>query len=277
MYHGYWGLAKSPFENIPAPEFFYGSRTHHTALLKLRYLISHCSGAGLVVGGVGVGKTSLARLVECEHSAKQGPVIPVVFPQFGPAELLAYITTKLGTGDEDLIDAKTGLDWIVRELEARLTRLTSEGRHTVFFIDDAHLIEDQQVLRSLQLLLNFQQRPGIEFSLILLGEPSLLAHISRMGALDERMSVKSVLEPFTRSETAEYVMHRLNVAGCQRTIFDDSAVDRLFELSSGHPRRINRLCDVALLVGFADELARITSVEIDAVSQELSGVSAAAA
>jgi len=40
-------------------------------------------------------------------------------------------------------------------------------------------------------------------------------------------------------------------------------------LSGGMPRRINRLCDLALVVGYADDLKIITATEIAAVSDEL--------
>jgi general secretion pathway protein A len=67
-------------------------------------------------------------------------------------------------------------------------------------------------------------------------------------------------------------MHRLEVAGCTRPVFTPSALESLYELSGGVPRRINRLCDLALLVGFADELPEITDVEMEAVGEELTTV-----
>ena len=51
-----------------------------------------------------------------------------------------------------------------------------------------------------------------------------------------------------------YVQHRLAVAGAERTIFEPAATEALHQLSGGAPRQINRLCDLALLVGFAEEL-----------------------
>jgi general secretion pathway protein A len=43
----------------------------------------------------------------------------------------------------------------------------------------------------------------------------------------------------------------------------------LYELSGGVPRRINRLCDLALLVGFADESQTISAEQVEAVADEL--------
>jgi general secretion pathway protein A len=46
----------------------------------------------------------------------------------------------------------------------------------------------------------------------------------------------------------------------------------LYELSGGVPRRINRLCDLALLVGFADESSAISAEQVEAVAEELTAV-----
>jgi general secretion pathway protein A len=43
----------------------------------------------------------------------------------------------------------------------------------------------------------------------------------------------------------------------------------LFELTGGNPRRVNRLCDLALLIGYAEEQVRINAPQIEAVCTEL--------
>jgi general secretion pathway protein A len=71
-------------------------------------------------------------------------------------------------------------------------------------------------------------------------------------------------------ECVSYVSHRLAAAGAVRPIFDNGALEALHEASLGIPRRINHLADMALLVGFADELPSIGRAQIEAVQQELS-------
>jgi general secretion pathway protein A len=48
----------------------------------------------------------------------------------------------------------------------------------------------------------------------------------------------------------------------------------LHALTHGVARRINRLCDLALLVGFAEEQAMLGAEQFEAVSQELVAVAA---
>jgi general secretion pathway protein A len=267
MYEQYWGLSRRPFENDARPEYFYQSDAHQAALLKLRYVVESRLGGGMLVGGFGCGKTYLAHMLAHQLPHNAGPVVHVVYPQMSASELLAYLAAELGEGPET--DPGAGLDRTVRSIERQLRALATRGRHPIVIVDDAHLIEDPQVYRALHLLLNFQQHPDVQCTLLLLGEKSLLARVQRVEALDERLAVKGLLRPLTAEETAQYVDHRLTVAGRTEPVFEESALDALFELSGGVPRKINRLCDLALLVGYADQLRRLTAQELEAVSEEL--------
>jgi len=269
MYEQYWELKHPPFANDAAPEFFYRSQSHHATLLKLQYLVEHGLGAGLLVGGVGYGKTYLAHLLAEELAEKTGPFVHLVYPQLSADELMAYLAAELGG---DPVAAHTGehrLDCVIRQIEDRLSRLTALGRQPVIVIDEAHLIEQPRTFSAIQLLLNFCQPPKVSFSLILIGDQELVPRVQRLRSLDERMGIKCVLQPFTQQETSAYVAHRLKVAGGTRNIFDASALDALFEMSAGVPRRLNRLCDLALLVGYADQLSHVSANEIEAVAKEL--------
>ena len=66
---------------------------------------------------------------------------------------------------------------------------------------------------------------------------------------------------------------RLQAAGAKRTIFEPQAIETLHQLTHGLARQINRLCDLALLVGFAEERHSIGPAQLEAVSQELVAVS----
>lgn len=272
IYSPYWGLTRSPFDNTSDADFFFRSETFRAALLKMRYVIESRLGAGLLVGGVGVGKTYLAHLLERELPEGAGPIVHLLFPQLNSAELLAYLAVELGADEMAVGHGRDDLNVTLRQLEQRLRHWTSAGRHPVIIIDDAHLIEDSQVFRTLQLLLNYQQRPEIDFSLLLIGEPNLLGPIERMAQLNERLGARSLLKPLSHDETAGYVRHRLETAGRTERIFEDDALAVIFELSGGVPRRINRLCDLALLVGYADELTTLSAAEIEAVGEELLAV-----
>ncbi len=90
-----------------------------------------------------------------------------------------------------------------------------------------------------------------------------------MPAFEERLGVKCLLRPFTVDETAAYVNFRLQAAGAKNLVFEPDAMPTLQELAHGLPRQINRLCDLALLVGFAEERKTIGAEQLEAVAEEL--------
>ena len=142
-------------------------------------------------------------------------------------------------------------------------------------IDDAQVIESRALWQTWHLLLTYRERAGIDFSVLFVGQPELLGRLERFPQLEERLALTCTLSPLSEAETRGYIGHRLEVAGSSETIFDAAAVRRLWELSAGIPRRIDRLCDFSLLVGYAEGLSVITADQIDAVSQELHGRKAA--
>jgi general secretion pathway protein A len=64
----------------------------------------------------------------------------------------------------------------------------------------------------------------------------------------------------------------LRAAGSLRSIVEPDALPSLQELTHGIARRINRLCDLALLVGYAEERRALSAAHFEAVCHELVAV-----
>ena len=275
MYLQHWNLERRPFENTFETEFFFPSQTHQAALLKLRYLVEHQKGAGVLVGPTGIGKTFVTRRLVQELSPEVGPWVNVVFPQMSADDLLSDIAIRL-VGEPAAADWPSNLvlprSAALRHIERSLDEHARAGRHPVLVIDDAHLIDDPATLQTLELLLNFQQPPQRAFSLILLGDRLLLSRLSRLPRFDERLAVRAMLQSLSPDEVARYIRFRLEVSGARSTIFDAEALAEIAELSDGNPRRINRLADLALLVGYADGRHELNAADVAAVSDELATV-----
>lgn len=268
MYSDYWQLNGSPFENDVDTRFYFESESHHAALLKLRYMIENDKGSGLIVGETGAGKTYILNVLSHALEGAYGPFVHLVFPQMSSGELLAYLACELGAREESLRRDSTGLDRTVRTIQQQIQQYNSQGRHPVLLVDEAHLIDDSLTFQALRLLLNFQPI-GLKFSLIFSGQNELLSRIRRIPQLDERLGVKCVLRPMSYEETLGYITHRLQKSGTNRPLFSTGALESLFELSKGIPRQVNRLCDLALLVGLADNSDQISADQVEAVSEEL--------
>lgn len=275
MYSHHWKLNRRPFENTLEPEFFFPSQTHQAALLKLRYLIENQKGAGVLVGPTGIGKTFVAHRLAKELSHQAGPWLNFVFPQMSADDLLTDVAIRLA-GESAAVDWPTHTvlprSAALRIIERSLDEHSRAGRHPVLIVDDAHLIDDPATLQTLELLLNFQHPPQRAFSLILLGDRLLLSRLARLPRFDERLAVRVMLQSLSPDETARFLRFRLEVAGARNAIFDAEALAEIAELSDGIPRRINRLADLALLVGYADGRSELTAADVSSVSDELATV-----
>lgn len=270
MYTSYWHLQQKPFECGADPHIYYPGEAHQAALLKLRYAIESRQGAALLAGETGCGKTLLVRILAQRLATEFTPFVHVVYPQMAPAELLSYLAGELGVGHEGR--GERSVDDSVRRMGRLLLENTSQGKHAVLAIDEAHLLEGQQSLEALRLLLNFESHGHPALTLLLVGQPALLTLVDRLPHFDDRLGAKCLLRPLTLDETMSYVQHRLSVAGAKRGMFTAPALEAVHRHAQGQPRRINRLCDLALLVGFAEEQPVLNDAQIDAVARELTGV-----
>ena len=276
MYEAYWQLQKKPFECGADPASYYPSEGHQAALLKLRYAIESRSGGALLAGGPGSGKTLLVRMLAERLPQSFAPFVHLVFPQMSTGELLAYLATQLGaaTAASDrevstLARAPSSVDDSIQRIQRCLGDNAKDDRHAVLVVDEAHLLEGQRTFEALRLLMNFEVAARPALTVLLVGQTSLLPLVERLPQLDERLGVKCLLGAMSVEETMSYVQHRLALAGAARPIFSPSALEAIHRHARGLPRRINRLCDLALLIGFAEDRQSIGEAEIEAVSEEL--------
>lgn len=268
MYQNYWQLQQKPFESHADSRFYYPSEGHQAALLKLRYAIENRQGAALLVGGGGTGKTLLLELLRKHLPENCAPYVRLVFPQMPAVDLLTYLADELAAPAPQ--NPRHTIEECVRRLQRFLAENAENGRHAVVAIDEAHLIEDRRSLEALRLLLNFETEGHPQLTFLLVGQPSLITTVERVPQLAERLAARCLVKPLSQEETLSFVSHRLTAAGAARPVFDTPALEALHELSHGNPRRINRLADLALLVGFAEELPAIGRQQVEAVCDELS-------
>ncbi|TWT30322.1 hypothetical protein KOR34_48800 [Posidoniimonas corsicana] len=272
MYADYWQLDAKPFEPNVTEESYFPSESHDGALLKLRYAVDQRRPAAAIAGPSGVGKTLLVDRIIGDLGEAVSPVARVVFPQMSPRDLLTHIADALGAPPAD--QPRHSTDESIGRIDRLLTANASAGKHALLVIDEAHLLEDSGLLETIRLLLNLAAGASPRLTLLLVGQMGLLSAVGRTPSLEERLSVKTLLRTFVPEETAEYIQHRLEAAGASREVFTPAAVQAVHQLSGGVPRQIDRLCDLSLVVGFAEQLAAIDEPQIQSVSRELLAVSA---
>ena len=233
----------------------------------MRYAIENRRGGALLAGPSGVGKTLLVNMLREMLGETYKPFVHIVFPQMSTPELLAYLADELegNSGDFSTPSVQSSIQRIQQFLAANMEK----GRHAVAVIDESHLIGDTATFEAVRLLMNFEIGGQPTLTLLLSGQAAILPMSGRMPALEERLAVKCLLRPFGVEETAAYVSHRLKVAGAMRTVVEPDAFATLQELTHGFPRQINRLGDLGLLIGYAEERETLTAEHFASICQEL--------
>ncbi len=264
MHEAYWKLQQKPFENTPDPRFIYYSQKHQEALSRMLYAVKEQKGAAILTGEYGSGKTLLSRVLLKELSSEQYQTAIIFNPMLAPLKLLKEIIYQLG-GDTAALSYKTDL---LHYFNGMLYKNKNEKKNTVIVIDEAQAIP-LQAFEELRLLLNFQLNEVFLFTLILLGQPELKTKMDKLPQLKQRFSIRYHLKALAEEQTKEYVLHRLKVAGAEREIFRDDALGEIYRFSGGIPRRINNICDLALLVGCAEELEKVDKEIIKDVAEDL--------
>lgn len=275
MYESHWNLSGRPFENWGDQRFYYPSEIHQTALLKLRYAVENRRAAAALCGDSGMGKSLLVDTLAAQLPEGIGPVVRLVFPQLTGDQLLGYVVDEMTsvTGGENESPRLA-----LRRFDAFLAENVEAGRHAVLVVDEAHLLTAPDQLETLRLLLNLRRQQAdaeAAWTLVLVGHATMLGIVERNRAMDERLSVKCMLNRLSGHQTASYIQHRVRaVGGDSSRIFTPAAVEALHLRSGGIPRRINRLADLALMVGYAEDLQQVDAPQIEGVHQELVAVAA---
>jgi type II secretory pathway predicted ATPase ExeA len=130
------------------------------------------------------------------------------------------------------------------------------GRTPVLVIDEAHLLDHQQ-LESIRMLTNHDMDSTSPFACLLVGQPTLRRRMKLgvLAALDQRIGLRYAMPPMTAEETGSYLRHHVTLAGRSDTLFSDDATALIHQTSRGYPRAVNNLAVQALVAAFASDKA----------------------
>jgi len=271
MYEAYWGLKEKPFENTPDPRFFYYSSQHEESLYRLLYAVKEQKGAAMLTGIFGCGKTLLGRTILRELGKDIYRVAFLTNPQMDYIELIMAIANSLGATDLPTKKTEVLTNVVLGSISTILENNMKDNKKTVVIIDEAHVITDKHVWEGLRLLLNFQTDDRFLLTLLLLGQPELKGNLDSNKQLSQRIAIRCHLGVLGQEDTFKYINHRIGIAGATKHIFSEDALNLIYDKSGGIPRRINQICDLALLIGFGRKVAKIESDIITEVSKDLEG------
>jgi len=274
MYAPFFGLKQEPFSIAPDPRYLFMSERHREALAHLLYGVNGGGGFVLLSGEIGAGKTTVCRCF-LEQIPRRTNVAYIFNPKLTVLELLNSVCAEfgiphraLGTG-EDRATVKDYLD----PLNEFLLKTHAVGQNNVLIIDEAQMLS-ADVLEQLRLLTNLETNERKLLQIILIGQPELRDMLARpeLEQLAQRVIARYHLGALTEAETEAYIRHRLSVSGMTTAMpFDAKAMRRIHQLSRGVPRRINLLCDRALLGAYASGKGVVDRAIVETAAGEVFG------
>ena len=246
-YYKILGLDTEPFSTSPDPAFFYESQEHHTALMRLMIEIRLKRGLSVILGDVGIGKTTLSR--KLFHMLKERSDIifhMILDPNYESEELfLESLIRTFGiepnSPDPSILDYKQALKKYLFE------KGVEENKTVVLLIDEAQKLNPVS-LEMLRVLLNYETNEYKLLQLVLLGQLELVPKLKQMKNLCDRISLKYVINPLDERDMREMISFRLKAAGYSSSVdfFTKDAITEIYRYTQGYPRRIAMLCHDAL-------------------------------
>ena len=246
MYCDFYHFKENPFHLTPDPRFFFLAESHEEALASILYGICERKGYICIIGGFGMGKTTLIRRALEELEVRKVRAVFLPGATFSIEEILRKIVRDLEIPPGD--GKKSSL---VRKLNEFLLERLPREENLALLIDEAQEL-DREVMEELRLLSNLETSSAKLLQIVLVGEPELDVKLNSPGLRQfrQRIVIRREIKPLTPEESREYIEHRLGLVGSSTSgIFYPQAVGSICKNSKGIPRDINMICDNALRIG----------------------------
>jgi general secretion pathway protein A len=265
MYLEFFGLNEFPFNITPDPRFLYFSPRHREAMDLLLYGITNRKGFIELTGEVGCGKTTTLRAV-LSRLPQDVETALVLNPCLNESQLLRAILNDFGiqVRSDDRLE-------LIEQLNEFLLSQAERGRNVLIVIDEAQDLEPE-VMEQVRLLSNLETDEHKLMQIVLAGQPELRERLAQheLRQLRQRILIRCHLAPLSLDEASEYIAHRLRIAGAgPDVVFEADAVQQIYEYSSGIPRLINAVCDLAMLGAYAAQVTTIGPIQVTKALQQL--------
>lgn len=268
MYLELFKLHELPFRLTPDPAFLYLSKHHARAKAYMESTIWFTDGFVVITGEIGSGKTTLIEtfLKELE---KDVVVAQISQTQVSATEFLQTVLVQFGFQPFRMKKAE-----LLSTLNEFLVEQYANGRRVLLIVDEAQNLSNK-VLEEIRLLSGVETTKEKVLRIILAGQPELNEKLnsSMLIQLAQRIRLRFHLTALSKTDTALYIQHRLEVAGSQgRQIFDEATYPLVFRYTGGIPRLVNTLCDTSMMAAFAQDRDVVTVEHMRAAIEELQWV-----
>lgn len=264
IYNHVFGFNRPPFQgSVEERELFCAASLDelHQRLLHL----AETRSIGLLTGEPGCGKsTALRRLRDALHP-DQVRSIYLHDTAVSPVDFCRLIALQLG------IEPGWSRATMLGNIQREMARLAQQRHLTVLLVIDEAQALRPDVLALLPVLTNFDWDMGAQFAVLMSGQSGLRQILRRahLESLAQRITVRYTLSGFDRDTTQRYLEHRLKIAGLERPLFTEPAVEALWKSSQGVMRRIDTLAHYALAAAATDREQQISPEHVLKAAEEI--------
>jgi len=269
-YLKHFGLRELPFGITPDTSFFFACRSIQEALNTLLIAVSNGEGFIKITGEVGTGKTLLCR----KFLSTLGPGWVSAYipnPNLEPRVILLALAEELGLPAESI-----GAHRLEKDLTQRLLDIARQGKRVVLCMDETQAMP-LATMESVRLLTNLETEKRKLMQVILFGQPELDRKLASESVrqLRQRITFQHILKALARHEVADYVAHRLTIAGYSGpALFADGALRAIHGASRGVPRLVNILAHKSLLLAYGEGSRRAERQHVRAAVEDTPAASA---
>jgi len=264
MYLKHFGLIRQPFSKDLSPDELFVARASKELEVRLEHLLE-LRGIGLITGEAGSGKTTLCRKMVASLHSGLYRVFYVPLSTSSAMDMYKTIAWELGLPTERSRAA------LYRVIRAEVTRLCLEAKvRPVLVVDEAQHLRSE-VLEELRLLTNYEMDSQNRLCLLFIGQAELRRRIGMAvhAPLSQRIVVRYHLEGLARDELPTYLTHLLRLAGTELPLFEPSAMEALFQATSGLPRKVNLLAHHTLTAAALVKARMATAEHVQAAMAEV--------
>lgn len=251
----YYGLRYDPFEKENANKGnAFRSRDFREAYARLDSL-SKSRGIGVFTAGPGNGKTMAIRCFteDLNPNLFMTGYIPLSTVTVG--EFYRQWCDLLG------VEKKGGKPGMLRNMKEQMKNMYKAKHQPLFLVLDEAQYLSTAILNDLKIILNFDCDSLNCVCLVLCGEPHFNNTLYKPvhEALLQRVTVHYNFHGLQDEEIADYVRHKISMAGGATSILADSALNAIHGHSHGTPRVIDNLMKDALRIGAQNDKQVIDS------------------
>lgn len=250
MYLNHYHLKLMPFEIGPDPKFLWLGSKHKEAYAALRYGILESKGFIVIIGDPGTGKSTLLNATAANFGSNIR-FAKITDPAMDEMDFFNFAADAFEMGRT----FRSKAEFLIK-FEDFVKEAGAQSKKVILVIDEAQRLT-ADMLEQIRVFSNVETPGQKVVSCIFAGQTEFLDMVKQNRALAQRVFFSHIIQPLTQSETADYITHRLKVAGTEEPIFTSNAMQEVFRLTGGIPRLINILCDQAMLSGYALDRTKI--------------------